>query len=56
MKKVVDQEYDFKSKFEEFAKLKAEGGSDSETCLTKSGGSRYLSHYNNFIYPYFPNC
>ena len=56
MKKVVDQEYDFKSKFEEFAKLKAEGGSDSETCLTKSGGSRYLSHYKNFIYPHFPNC
>ena len=56
LKKVVDQEYDFKSKFEEFAKIKLEGGSDDNTCLTKSGGSRYLSHYNNYIYPHFPNC
>ncbi len=56
LKKVVDKEYDFKSKFEEYANIKLEGGSDDNTCLTKSGGSRYLSHYNNYIKPHFPDC
>ena len=50
MDKVVDKEYDFKELFLKFANAKAEG------CLTQSGGLRYMSHYKNYIKPYFPDC
>ena len=50
MEKVVDKEYDFKDLFLKFANEKSNG------CLTLSGGNRYLSHYENYIKPYFPEC
>ena len=44
MEKVVDKQYNFKEQFAIFAEEKLEGGLNVNSCLTKSGGSRYLSH------------
>ena len=44
MEKVVDKEYDFKDLFLEYATIKASGGRNVKTCVTQSGGNRYMAH------------
>jgi len=56
MDKVVDTEYDFKDLFLKFATIKSEGGRNVKTCVTQSGGNRYMAHLNLYIKPYFPDC
>ena len=56
MEKVVDIEYDFKDLFLKFATIKAEGGRNVKTCVTQSGGNKYMVHLRKYIRPYFPDC
>lgn len=56
MAKVVDKEYSFHELFEKFATIKRDGGRNIKSCITKSAGNRYMSHFNNYIKPNFPDC
>ena len=56
MDKVVDKEYSFYELFEKFATIKAEGGRNIKSCLTMSGGDRYMAHFKNYIKPNMEDC
>ena len=56
LEKVVDKEYSFHELYLKFATQKQQGGRNIKTCITKSAGDRYMSHFNNYIKPNFLDC
>ena len=54
--KIASVDYDFHQLFLKFSNIKNDGGENIDTCLTKSGGSRYLAHYNHYLVPYLDPC
>ena len=56
MEKVVDKEYSFHELYLKFATEKQQGGRNIKTCITKSAGDRYMSHFYNYIKPNFLDC
>ena len=45
LEKVVDKEYSFHELYLKFATEKQQGGRNIKTCITKSAGDRYMSHF-----------
>ena len=56
LNKVVDKEYSFHELYLKFATEKKEGGRNTKTCITKSAGDRYTSHFDLYIKPNFDDC